>query len=99
MRVLLVDDEEDALHLLEILLRQIGDVEIVGRYVNPIQAIESLNASTVDAVFLDNEMPGMTGMEAARKIREIRRICRSCLPRRTQSMRWKRSTFKRRTIC
>jgi two-component SAPR family response regulator len=72
IRVLLVDDEEDALNLLEILLHRIGDVKVVGRYVNPAQAIEALSATPVDAVFLDNEMPGMTGMEAARKMREIR---------------------------
>jgi two-component SAPR family response regulator len=72
IRVLLVDDEEDALNLLEILLLRIGDVEVAGRYVNPVQAIEALQASPVDAVFLDNEMPGMSGMEAARKMREIR---------------------------
>jgi len=72
IRVLLVDDEEDALNLLEILLVQTGEVEVAGRYVNPVQAIEALRASPVDAVFLDNEMPGMSGMEAARKMREIR---------------------------
>jgi two-component SAPR family response regulator len=72
IRVLLVDDEEDALNLLEILLNRIGDVEVVGRYVNPVQAVEALRASPVDAVFLDNEMPGMSGMETARKMREIR---------------------------
>src|SRR5690606_29971609 len=39
--------------------------------VNPVQAIEALRASPVDAVFLDNEMPGMKGMVAARRMREI----------------------------
>ncbi len=71
IRVLIVDDEEDALNLLEILLGQIGNVKVVGRFVNPVQAIEALYTMPVDAVFLDNEMPGMTGMEAARKIRVI----------------------------
>jgi len=71
IRVMLVDDEEDALNLLEILLRQMGDVEVIGRYVNPAQAIEALRMTPVDAVFLDNEMPGMNGMAAARKMREI----------------------------
>ena len=71
IRVLIVDDEEDALNLLEILLVQIGGVEVVGRYVNPVQAIEALRTTSVDAVFLDNEMPGMSGMEAARNMRNI----------------------------
>lgn len=70
IRVLLVDDEEDALDLLEILLGQIGGVEVIGRYVNPIQAIEAATRAPVDAVLLDNQMPGMKGTEVARAIRQ-----------------------------
>jgi Response regulator containing CheY-like receiver and SARP domains len=69
IRVLLVDDEEDALNLMEILLGKIGDVEVAGKFSNPIKALEALDTTAVDAVFLDNQMPGMTGMEAARVIR------------------------------
>ncbi|OMF28653.1 DNA-binding response regulator [Paenibacillus sp. FSL H8-0548] len=75
IRVMLIDDEEDALDLLEILLRQIGHVKVVGRYVNPIQALEALSQfpiDGVDAVFLDNQMPGMRGTEVARTIRKTR---------------------------
>jgi two-component SAPR family response regulator len=69
IRVLLVDDEEDALNLMEILLGRIEDVEVVGKFSNPIKALEALETTSVDAVFMDNQMPGMTGMEAARIIR------------------------------
>ena len=72
IRVLLVDDEPDALTLLDILLQRTGGVQVAGKYVNPMQAIEALRTTPVDAVFLDNEMPGMKGMEAARRMREIR---------------------------
>lgn len=75
IRVMLIDDEEDALDLLEILLGQIEHVKVVGRYVNPIQAIEALSelpVDGVDAVFLDNQMPGMRGTEVARTIRKTR---------------------------
>lgn len=71
IQVMLIDDEEDALDLLEILLGQLGNVKVVGRYNNPVQAIEALDKNPVDAVFLDNQMPGMRGTEAARKIRQM----------------------------
>jgi len=69
IRVLLVDDEEDALNLMEILLGRIEDVEVAGKFSNPIKALEALETTPADAVFLDNQMPGMTGMEMARIIR------------------------------
>lgn len=78
IRVMLIDDEEDALDLLEILLGQLGNVQVVGRFMNPVEAIEVIRTlqsnggeSPIDAVFLDNRMPGMNGMEVARAIRQM----------------------------
>ncbi|WP_340399738.1 response regulator [Paenibacillus sp. FSL H8-0079] len=71
IRVMLIDDEEDALDLLEILLKQVGNVLVVGRFINPIEAVKTLSQTPVDAVFLDQQMPGMNGMEVAREIRRM----------------------------
>lgn len=42
LRVMLVDDEESALDMLDILLREMEGVQIVGRYFNPLQALAEL---------------------------------------------------------
>lgn len=71
IRVVLVDDEQYALDMLEILLREIGNVVVVGKYKNPLHAIEEIGNLRADAVFLDIEMPGMKGNDAARAIQAI----------------------------
>ncbi|WP_261807953.1 response regulator [Paenibacillus sp. N3.4] len=70
IRVMLIDDEENALDVLEILLREIDHVTVVGRFTNPFQALEVLGELPVDVVFLDIQMPGILGIEVARQIRE-----------------------------
>jgi len=43
-------------------------VEIVGSTVKPAEAVEFLSNQSVDAVFLDIQMPGMTGFELLQKL-------------------------------
>ncbi|MCS7462392.1 response regulator [Paenibacillus doosanensis] len=71
MRVVLIDDEENALNILEILLREIDGVTVAGRFTNPLQGIEAMEGLQADAVFLDIQMPGILGVEAARRIKAI----------------------------
>jgi two-component system LytT family response regulator len=68
LRVYLVDDESLALKRLTRLLRQTHRVEIAGSTVNPDEAVKFLSQNVVDAVFLDIQMPGMTGFELLQKL-------------------------------
>lgn len=68
LRLYLVDDEPLAVKRLSRLLRQTGRVEIVGSTTNPEEAREFLSDNSVDAVFLDIQMPGMTGFELLAKL-------------------------------
>ncbi|MFD1675285.1 response regulator [Alicyclobacillus fodiniaquatilis] len=70
IRVMLVDDEENALDMLDILLTQIGNISIIGKHMNPYIAIQEINEKSPDAVFFDIHMPGMNGMDAAKLIRQ-----------------------------
>jgi len=68
LRVYLVDDESLALKRLTRLLRQTRRVDIVGSTVSPDEALKFLSSNPVDAVFLDIQMPGMTGFELLQKL-------------------------------
>src|SRR5262245_8242315 len=68
LRVYVVDDEPLAVQRLTRLLRQTRRVEIVGSTVHPIEAVEFLSQQNIDAVFLDIQMPGMTGFELLQKL-------------------------------
>jgi len=68
LRVYLVDDESLALKRLTRMLRQTRRVDIVGSTVSPDEALKFLSKNPVDAVFLDIQMPGMTGFELLQKL-------------------------------
>ena len=68
LRVYIVDDEPLAVKRLTRLLRQTHRVEILGSSVNPREAVDFLSHQSVDAVFLDIQMPEMSGFELLQKL-------------------------------
>ena len=68
-RILIVDDEQDAVEFLAEEFRDRGlevDTALSG-----LEAIERVRAHIPDIVFLDIRMPGMDGIAALKKIKEI----------------------------
>ena len=71
MKVFIVDDEPPAVRAIEALLEQHeGDfpVEVIGTSNDSEEAIEWINKVRPDVLFLDVEMPGLTGFELLEKI-------------------------------
>jgi two-component system, LytTR family, response regulator LytT len=68
LTAVLVDDEELARDELAFLLGQIRGVDIVGTAGNGIEAVETISRLRPDVVFLDIQMPGLTGFEVARRL-------------------------------
>jgi two-component system LytT family response regulator/two-component system response regulator LytT len=67
LRVLVVDDEQPAREELVYLLGQLAGVSIVGEAENGVEAIGMIEDAQPDLVFLDVQMPGLTGFEVARQ--------------------------------
>lgn len=68
MRVLIVDDEPIARRVLRQELESVPGVEIAGEAEDGIAALEQISATRADLVFLDLEMPRMTGFEMIRRL-------------------------------
>lgn len=63
MKTILVDDEAMALDVLEKMLSIYDDINIVGRYTRPMDALESIEKIKPDLIFLDIEMGEINGLE------------------------------------
>jgi DNA-binding LytR/AlgR family response regulator len=65
LRCIIVDDEPNALNLLEVLIGQTTEWQLLAKCLNALDAISFLKNNEVDLVFLDIEMPLLSGMELA----------------------------------
>lgn len=63
MRAIIVDDERLARNELNRLLDRFPEIDVVGEASNGEAAIKKIEELTPDLVFLDIQMPGMTGFE------------------------------------
>jgi len=68
MRVLIVDDEAPARDKLRRWLAEPADIAIVGECADGLEAAASIAQLQPDAVFLDIQMPGMSGLEVAAQL-------------------------------
>src|ERR1700687_4210444 len=70
LRAVLVDDEQLARDELGFLLGQAGGVAVIGQAGDGVEALTTIDRLQPDVVFLDVQMPGLTGFEVARRLLE-----------------------------
>ncbi len=68
IKTLIVDDEPLALDIIETYIERIPDLELVARCTNAIDANEILQKEHIDLLFLDIQMPQMTGIELIKSL-------------------------------
>jgi two-component system, LytTR family, response regulator len=63
MKCVAVDDEPLALALLQDNIRQVPNLELIASCSTAMEALAVLNKQEVDLIFLDIQMPGLTGLQ------------------------------------
>lgn len=70
IKCLIVDDEPLALDLLEDNIRRIPFLELRAKLRNPLEAVELLKKEKIDLLFLDIQMPGITGVQFLKTLKD-----------------------------
>ncbi len=68
LKTIIVDDEALALDVLEEYICKFNQLELVGRASNAVEAFEMLQNQQIDVMFLDIQMPGLTGVSFLRSL-------------------------------
>lgn len=63
IKCVLIDDEPLAIKVLQNYFTNFTDFEVIATFNNSLEALDFINSTPVDAVFLDINMPMMTGFE------------------------------------
>lgn len=63
IKTLIIDDEPLALDVLEAYIAKVPELQLIGRCTNALEANDILRKQPVDLIFLDIQMPQMTGVE------------------------------------
>ena len=63
IKCVLIDDEPLAIKVLQNYFTNFTDFEVIATFNNSLEALDFINSTSVDAVFLDINMPMMTGFE------------------------------------
>lgn len=71
LKVLIVDDEAPARSELRYMLEKIDGIEIVGESASAKEALKLIKAVKHDVIFLDIQMPGLTGLDVAQALRKL----------------------------
>ena len=71
MKSIIIDDERHAIELLKALLENIPEVQVEKTFTSPVEALKYLAVNRTNLIFLDIQMPEISGIDFAKKLIEL----------------------------
>ena len=71
---IIIDDEPLAIQVIQSHVAQIPDLQLIATFQNPVAAFELLKKETIAIIFLDIEMPLLTGIDFAKELQGTPKI-------------------------
>lgn len=71
MKCIIIEDDKMSREILELFISKHPKLQLVGHFENPLDAITFLKSNDIDLIFLDVEMPEMTGIEFINTLNDI----------------------------
>lgn len=68
MKCIIIDDDDASRNVLNQLVKQVGYLQLVNTFSNPMEALSIIKNDHIDLVFLDIEMPEMSGMDMLKNV-------------------------------
>jgi two-component system LytT family response regulator len=75
IKLIIIDDEKDSLDALEIIISEsFNNIEIIGKYSNPIEGRQKVMELNPDILMLDINMPKLSGIELAESLKREKKF-------------------------
>ena len=74
IRCLIIDDEPLAIEVIKSHLSQLTGIDLVGTFANVIEAMEVIKTGNIDLIFLDIEMPLLSGIDFVKTIPNVPKV-------------------------
>jgi two-component system, LytTR family, response regulator len=68
LKCYILDDEQHAIDVINHYCRQTGYIEIIGTSTNPVEAMQVLNRTPPDLLFIDIQMPEISGIDVVKSL-------------------------------
>lgn len=74
IRCLIIDDEPLAIEVVKMHLAQLTDFQVVASFHNVVDALETIKDDTIDLIFLDIEMPVLSGIDFLKTVPNVPKV-------------------------